>query len=220
MLTRVAGNSPQFVFNMGGGPGIRVHQFGGGRPQRRPRDPNAPPEPPASLQTTLMGLLPLLFILLLPLLSSLFGGSGEVPGPSMRFDQAVPPHTNHRQTSRFKVDYYTNPAEISGFSPSQLAKLDQKAWINYVTRLNEDCQIEEATRQQLFNEAQGWFFQDEEKMQQVKKMEMRSCNRLKELGEARNQNYLGQAFVSFVVHCCVLEKHGVWDCSIFGRVYE
>merc|ERR1712093_613788 len=58
-------NGPGFVFNMGGGPGIRVHQFGGARPRRRPRDPNAPEPPPASLQQTLMGLLPLLFILIL-----------------------------------------------------------------------------------------------------------------------------------------------------------
>ena len=32
---------PQFVFNMGGGPGFRVHQFGGDRPRRRPREANA-----------------------------------------------------------------------------------------------------------------------------------------------------------------------------------
>ncbi|KAI4844179.1 DUF1977-domain-containing protein, partial [Aureobasidium sp. EXF-8845] len=40
-------DGPGFVFNMGGGPGVRVHQFGGGAPRRRPqqapRDPNAPP---------------------------------------------------------------------------------------------------------------------------------------------------------------------------------
>ncbi|KAG9555894.1 DUF1977-domain-containing protein, partial [Aureobasidium melanogenum] len=39
-------DGPGFVFNLGGGPGVRVHQFGGGAPRRRPqaaRDPNQPP---------------------------------------------------------------------------------------------------------------------------------------------------------------------------------
>lgn len=149
-----------FVFNMGGGPGIRVHQFGGGRPRRRPRDPNAPPEPPASLQTTLMGLLPLLFILILPILSSLFSGSSSTTtGPSMRFDSAVPPHTLHRHTKRMGVDYFINPVEVENYTPSQLSKLDQRAEVNYVQRLNVECQQEELARQDLVNQAQGWFYQ-------------------------------------------------------------
>jgi DnaJ family protein B protein 12 len=164
-----------------------VHQFGGARPRRRPRDPNAPPEPPASLQTTLMGLLPLLFILILPILSSLFSGSGSATsGPSMRFDSAVPPHTTHRHTSRLKVDYYINPAEVEGYSPSQFAKLDQRAEINFVQRLGEECHLEEVAKQQMLNDAQGWFFQDPEKMQRARNMEMKSCRRLDSMGLARN----------------------------------
>ncbi|KAE8453112.1 hypothetical protein EG329_012299 [Mollisiaceae sp. DMI_Dod_QoI] len=177
----------QFVFNMGGGPGIRVHQFGGARPRRRPRDPNAPAEAPASLQTTLMGLLPLLFILILPILSSLFSGSGSTAaGPSMRFDTAVPPHTLHRHTSRMKVDYYINPVEVEHYTPSQLSKLDQRAEINYIQRLNVECQQEELARQELINDAQGWFYQDAEKMQQARTMEMKSCRRLDSMGVGRN----------------------------------
>lgn len=177
----------QFVFNMGGGPGIRVHQFGGARPRRRPRDPNAPPDPPASLQTTLMGLLPLLFILVLPILSSLFSGSGSTaPGPSMRFDTAVPPHTLHRHTKRMNVDYYINPAEVEHYSASQFSKLDQRAEINFIQRLNVECQQEEIAKQDLVNEATGWFYQDAEKMQQARTMEMKSCRRLDSMGVGRS----------------------------------
>merc|ERR1712000_710667 len=145
--------SPEEMFSSffgGGGPGIRVHQFGGARPRRRPRDPNAPEPPPASLQQTLMGLLPLLFILILPLLSSLFSGT-TAAGPSMRFDSAVPPHTMHRHTRKWKVDYYLNPTEVENYTPSQFSKLDQSAEINFVQRLNVDCQQEEAARQDLVN---------------------------------------------------------------------
>ncbi|KAH7356719.1 hypothetical protein BKA65DRAFT_450478 [Rhexocercosporidium sp. MPI-PUGE-AT-0058] len=178
-------NGPGFVFNMGGGPGIRVHQFGGARPRRRPRDPNAPDAPPASFQSTLMGLLPLLFILILPILSSLFSGE-STQGPTMRFDSAVPPHTLHRHTRKWKVDYYLNPSEVEGYTPSQFSKLDQSAEINFVQRLNLECQQEEAARQDLVNQAQGWFYQDGEKMAQARKMEMKSCRRLDSMGVSRN----------------------------------
>jgi len=188
MLTTFAGGGmfdagPQFVFNLGGGPGIRVHQFGGARPRRRPRDPNAPEEATPSLQSTLMGLLPLLFILIIPLLSSIFSGSGSTPaGPSMRFDNAVPPHTMHRHTSRYKVDYYLNPAEVESYSSSQFNRLDQRAEVNYVQDLNLKCEVERQSKQQLVNEAQGWFFQDPEKMHQARTMEMKSCRKLESMG--------------------------------------
>jgi len=180
-------SGPQFVFNMGGGPGIRVHQFGGARPRRRPRDPNAPEEPPASFSTTLIGLLPLLFILVLPLLSSFFSGSGSgAAGPSMRFDSAVPPHTLHRHTPRMKVDYYINPVDVENYTPSQFSKLDQKAEINFVQRLDLECKNEHAARQELIDSAQGWFYQDAEKIQQARNMEMRSCKKLDSMGVGRN----------------------------------
>lgn len=181
-------NGPGFVFNMGGGPGVRIHQFGGPRPRRRPRDPNAPPEQAASLQSTLMGLLPLLFILVLPILSSLFSSDGSATsGPSMRFDSAVPPHTMHRHTSRFKVDYYINPIDVENYSPSQLRQLDLRAENSFISRLNVECQQEENARQELVNQAQGWFYQDGEKMAQARKMEMKSCRRLDGMGLTRQQ---------------------------------
>lgn len=180
------------MFNMGGGPGIRVHQFGGGRPRRRPRDPNAPPDPPASLQNTLIGLLPLLFILILPILSSFFSSSSSTPtGPTMRFDSAVPPYTLHRHTSRMKVDYFINPVEVENYTPSQLSKLDQKAEINFVQKLSVECQQEDIARQELINQAQGWFFPDAEKLNAAKNMEMRSCRRLREAGYNTGESYYG-----------------------------
>ena len=179
-------SGPQFVFNLNGGPGIRVHQFGGARPRRRPRDPNAPEEPPASLQQTLMGLLPLLFILILPLLSSLFSGSSSTPsGPSMRFDSAVPPHTMHRQTPQFKVDYYLNPAEVEEFSASKFKNLDLKAENSYVQDLRFKCEVENQSKLRLQEEAQGWFFPDMEKLARASKMEMKACRKLDELYKVR-----------------------------------
>lgn len=173
---------PQFVFNMGGGPGVRVHQFGGARPRRRPRDPNAPEEPPASLRSTIMGLLPLLILFVVPLLSSIFSGATSgASGPSMRFDAAVPPHTHHRLTKQYKVDYWINPVERDQYSMSN-SQLDRAAETKYIQQLRMGCEEEEGHRQRLLNEAQGWFFQDPEKMQRARTMEMKSCKRLDDMG--------------------------------------
>jgi DnaJ family protein B protein 12 len=178
---------PQFVFNLGGGPGVRVHQFGGARPRRRPRDPNAPQEPPATLRSTIMGLLPLLILFVLPLLSSLFSGSGSSEeGPLMRFDRPVAPYTMHRLTTRLKVDYYLNPADVEQYTPHKFSQLDRQAEVSFVKQLNLGCEQELDARQRLINEAQGWFMQDAEKMQQARNMEMKSCKRLDSMGVGRN----------------------------------
>lgn len=172
------------MFNLGGGPGIRVHQMGGARPRRRPRDPNAPPEPPASLSNLLVGLLPILLILVLPLLGQIFSGPAEkVPG--IRFDSAVPPHTMHRHSPRLKVDYFINPIDVKDWTPSQFHKLDGLAESKYVKRLNVECNQEEAERQELIEQAAGWFYQDEEKMKKARNMPMASCKRLDQLAGNR-----------------------------------
>ena len=104
----------------------------------------------------------------------------------MRFDSAVPPHTLHRHTPRMKVDYYLNPVEVEHYTPSQLAKLDQSAEVKFVSRLNIECQQEVAEREELYQQAQGWFYQDVEKIKQAKNMEMKSCKRLDSMGVSRN----------------------------------
>lgn len=180
---------PQFVFNMGGGPGIRVHQFGGARPRRRPRDPSAPADPPQSLRSTIAGLLPLLILFIFPLLTSLFSGSSDTPkGPSIRFDTPEAPHTMHRMTGRYKVDYYLNPAEVSDFTLRQFNNLDKNAEVSFVQQLRVGCAEEMQLRNRLMDDAQGWFFQDVDKMQRARTMDMKSCNRLQSMGLSRS-NY-------------------------------
>lgn len=190
-LTHITGGGlfdggPQFMFNVGGGPGIRVHQFGGARPRRRPRDPNAEPAPPQTLRSTIMSMLPLLILFVLPVLSSLFSNLGSSPtGPYMRFDKPVPPHTMHRLTPRMKIDYYINPAEVDQYTPHKFSQLDNRAETNYVQQLNLGCEQELDRRQQLINDAQGWFMPDTAKMNQARNMVLHDCRKLEELGLRR-----------------------------------
>ncbi len=179
---------PQFVFNLGGGPGLRVHQFGGARPRRRPRDANGNSNEPApSTLSALSNLLPLLILFVLPLLSSLFSSSTTTPsGPSFRFDSPRPPHTLQRITPRLKVNYFIDPNEVAEWSNRKMNQLDQKAEVNYVSKLRYDCELEIQGRDRLMQEAQGWFFQDVEKMRAARNVDLRSCRRLDEMRVGRS----------------------------------
>lgn len=173
---------PQFVFNLGGGPGIRVHQFGGARPRRRPRDANTAEERPQNFTSMIASLLPLLILFVLPLLSSLFSGSDSTPpGPQIRFVGPEAPFTEHRQTPKLKVDYYVNPVEVAEYTAYKYKKLDERAEIARVQQLRVECDNELQRRQQIIDAAQGWFFQDDVMMQQARSMELRSCRILSEM---------------------------------------
>lgn len=176
---------PQFVFNLGGGPGFRVHQFGGNRPRRRPREANGNgEEQPQSALGVLSNLLPLLILFVLPLLSSLF--SAAIPsGPSIHF-QPGPPNTIHKVSQRLKVDYYLDPKDIVDLTGRKINDLDRKAENQYVTQLQYDCQVEVRMRNHMIEQAQGWFFQDAEKMREARNFDMSSCRQLDSFGFARN----------------------------------
>lgn len=175
---------PQFVFNFGGGPGIRVHQFGGGRPRRRPRENEQAQD--NSLFNTLMGLLPIIFLFLFPLLSSIFSGGSSTPsGPRMVFDAPEFPYTHERITPKLNVKYYVNPTEIKTYSKSQLSQLDKTAEVGLVRHLRVECESEMMHKQRLYDEAQGWFTQDPDKMDIAKRFEASSCQRLDRLGVPR-----------------------------------
>ncbi|KAF2491054.1 DUF1977-domain-containing protein [Lophium mytilinum] len=174
---------PGFVFNLNGGPGIRVHQFGGGRPRRRPATAQPPgSEPAPTVSSALSALLPLLVLFIIPLLSSLFSGGPAPQGPSVRFEGANPPQTYERTSYRMKVPYWVNPEEVSDYSAKKWKELDKTVEIKFVHQLNILCEREKDTRDRLVQDAQGWFFPDEEKLAKARKYDMKSCRRLRELG--------------------------------------
>jgi DnaJ family protein B protein 12 len=169
---------PGFVFNMGGGPGIRIHQFGGNRPRRRPHNHAQQDQGPTGLGETIRNLLPIILLFLLPLLSSIFSGSGT-QGPSI-FMGAQPkaPYTLAHTSSRLNVAYWVNPADVTEFTSNSWKELDKVAEGRYVGELNAHCEMEQNQRQRMFNEAQGFFFTDFAKIDQAKRMEMPNCKKL------------------------------------------
>lgn len=174
---------PGFVFNLGGGPGIRVHQFGGGAPRRRPGTAQPPgTEPAPSLSSTLSNLLPLLFLFVLPLLSSFFGGSSTAAGPSMVFEQPRHPMTKERVSSRLKVQYFVDPREVHEYNHKKWRKLDEEAEQQYVHGVHVRCQNEQFQQRKMMEDAQGWFHIDQDAMNRARRMEMKNCNKLKKMG--------------------------------------
>lgn len=167
---------------MGGGPGVRVHQFGGGAPRRRPRAAANPNEPPPSLLQSLQSLLPLLLLFILPLLSGLFSGSSTPSGPSIRFDSPISPYTQQHISSRLNIPYYVDPREVSDLTSRKWKELDKRAEHGYINKLSSECEVQQSRRNQMYQQAQGFFFTDQIKLQQARSFEMPSCKRLNDLG--------------------------------------
>ncbi|KAL2205957.1 DUF1977-domain-containing protein [Sarocladium strictum] len=178
---------PQFVFNFGGGPGIRVHQFGGARPRRRPREAQQGQQQEQGGLQNLIGLLPILLFFVLPMLTNLFGGGGDsTPAtPRMVYDNPLAPFTEGRTTPNLNVPYFVNPADIATWSKSKLSSLDRKAEVNLVRHLRNECDNELMRKQRMREEASGWFYQDTEKMAEANAFRMPSCERLQTLGVGR-----------------------------------
>jgi len=171
---------PGFAFNMG--PGVRMHQFGGGRPRARPQNA-AHNEPAPNGLRALQSLLPLLLLIVFPLLSSFFSGSGSASqGPSVRFDFPQSPHTHQRISNPLKIHYWVDPAQVKEYGARDWRSLDKRAETKYVNQLNYECEIEHDRRNRLVNDATGFFFTDQDKMNRARQMEMKSCRRLNELG--------------------------------------
>ncbi len=168
-----------FVFNMGGGPGFRVHQMGGGVPRRRPAGSGQAEQNPTGL-AALTQLLPLLLIFILPLLTSLFTGSGS-SGPGMRFDAPARPYTMHRTTPNYKFDYYLNPKEVDTYTEKKLKQLDRKAEVDFVATLQYQCENESIRKRQAINDATGFFFTDENQLRAARAIPMVACERLNDL---------------------------------------
>ena len=162
------------------GPGFAT--FGGARPRRRPHNHADTPLEPQSILSALQSLLPLLLLFLLPLLSSLFSGATTPSGPNIRLHDPKPPYTETHTTHRLNIPYYVNPLDVQDFTAKKWKDLDLRAERQYMSYLSSECDWEQGKRQQLANEAQGFFFTDMEKLDRARKMNMPACQKLREIG--------------------------------------
>ena len=170
-----------------GGSGVRVYQFGGNRPRRRPPGTGGAQQEEPTPGMALLNLLPVIFIfVILPILSSLLGGgSGGGWGTSQYkpppFNVDVPNNakglTNSRVTKRLGVEYFYNARDVENYSSKQWHQLDETAESKLIYTLEVQCAGERQAQQQLFQESQGWFSIDRDKEEQARRMEKPACER-------------------------------------------
>ncbi|KAK9456436.1 DnaJ domain-containing protein [Dipodascopsis uninucleata] len=189
------GQAFQASFGGFGGPGVRIHSFGGNpfssfaQAGRMPRQP--PGQQPSNNDflslRSLIQLFPLILLFIFPLLSSLFDSSSSSGDNFWRQQTKFeftpsPPYTAERFTPRYHVPYYLNPKDIDTLNNHKLVQLDHRVETSYIRGLQNKCDIEYDRRQRKLDESQGWFFVDQEKYQQALKMKMDSCDKLKTMG--------------------------------------
>lgn len=170
------GGSPFVSF---GGPGVRVHHFGGGnRHQRRAGGDGGPG------QGNWMQLLPLIILFGFSVLSSLFSSGESIFGastPSYSF-QRNSPYTAPRYTPNHKIPYWVNPTQLDGLSTSKLAQLDKKAEVSYIRQLRDNCELEYQNRERRMNDAYGFFSVDKKAYEAARTAKLENCEALQSFG--------------------------------------
>lgn len=190
------GGSP---FGGFGGPGIRVHTFGGGSPFTFTTSGGAGPGAQARARTartnnnqtaesfslrSLIQLLPLLLLFGVPLLLNLLGDSSSSGfndnKPGIYFKE-TPPFIMKRFTPRYHIPYYVNPNEVNSLSDSRMRRLDRQAESSYVGIMQNNCHQEYELKQQKIADSRGWFSVDQDAYDQAISMTTPSCDILDNL---------------------------------------
>lgn len=172
------GGSPFVSF---GGPGIRVHHFGGNGPRQAGHGGQA------GQGQSWMQLLPLIvifgFSIISSLFSGLFGSSGGLfsatPGYTFAPEE---PYTSLRQTPNHKIDYYVNPVQVEKLSAAKVQQLDRQVEVSYVRTMREACEWEYQDRERRMNDAYGFFRVDKKAYEAARDMTLQNCDELRRLG--------------------------------------
>ena len=141
-------------------------------------------------------LLPIIILFLFPIITNLFSaafGPETTPSqpkmataPRMVFDEADPEagFTEQRRTPTLHIDYFVKEKDVAELSNKKLFEMDKNAELMFMRMLREGCAEEQEHKRKLADEAQGWFFQDPEKMDLAVRYETPSCARYEHLARA------------------------------------
>ncbi|KAK6205273.1 uncharacterized protein RJT21DRAFT_14586 [Scheffersomyces amazonensis] len=180
---------PTFTF---GGNGFTFQSFGGGQPyvrqryqprrqQRQQQQGSQQSQEEPSFMESLRQLLPILLIILVPLLSALFSdSSSSVPDYSFVKDNQ---YNLQRVTPRYKIPFYVtqNFDTNKKLSDKQIRNFDSKVESVYIQHKRTNCAREQTIKNEMIEDAQGWFSTDYEKLKEAEDLPMPNCKALRDL---------------------------------------
>lgn len=178
------------TFSFGSGNGFTFHLFGGGQDfpffqantphQRQRRQPGTRQGSAQQRQTEetpttslLIQLLPLLLFFIIPLITSLFGDSEPAYSFSPTKDLSQIQHSPN-----YAIPYYVAPItdDSEKLSKREQNKMGEQVEQVYIQDKRSKCSRQRLRRSELIEEAQGWFFTDEEKLKRAKNYPMPDCH--------------------------------------------
>lgn len=180
------GARPGSTFTFGNGQGFTFQSFGnngfgngfdpfaGRRQQRQQQRQQQEP----SAWETMKQLAPLLLILVATLILTLFSSDAT---PEYLFARTAK-HPVMRTTPRHSVRYFVGDKFTDDKSAQKLRAFDHKVEVAYVTDQRHKCSREQAIRNEMLEEAHGWFYTDKDKVAAAESMPMPHCERLRDMG--------------------------------------
>lgn len=183
--TFMFGGPGGFTFSSGGGarggfpfgdPFAQARQSNARRQQQQQQQRQRQAEPD-TLWSSLRQYLPMILMLLIPMLSNIFAD------PVENFNMyPTSTYSHQRTTPRFGVTYYITPKQAESLADTKLKKLDREAENLFVGDLRDKCQRERELKERKINQAYGWVFPDNEKLEEARKMRLESCEALSRIG--------------------------------------
>ena len=158
------------------------------RTTRRPRaqspngrgqtGPNGEEQP--SLFEALKGILPILMLLIVPILSAIFSGDTS---PEYSFVPSQE-YNIQRNTPKYNIPFYVTDKfqeKHGSKSKRQLRNYDSKVENLFISDKRAKCSKEQIHKDQLIEDAYGWFSVDSEKLQRAENFPTPNCDILKGL---------------------------------------
>jgi hypothetical protein len=91
-----------------------------------------------------------------------------------------------RHSNDYKKEYWVYSNEVQSYTPKMFSTLDKNADVIYVRELRVKCSNEQEQKQNMINDAQGWFFPDMKKLQRASQLPLTSCKTLGDIGQRRH----------------------------------
>ncbi|EEB06122.1 hypothetical protein SJAG_01160 [Schizosaccharomyces japonicus yFS275] len=169
-------SGPFFSFGSMGGPRVRMHRFGGGRPAGARRAQPGQQERGSSFVQVLV----IAIMIIFAIVTNLLRDDGSTRLPSFSY-QPYEPYTQARYMPQYRQPYYLRPTDIKRYSKRELSRMDREVERQFVHQLRMKCDHESDVRREAIRRSYGWFSTDKEALARARAMPRDSCQMLNDL---------------------------------------